>query len=465
MSATANWDHATTIALNKDHWSKVNCFSRAVTDRRPSAAIHKPTTRQNPLINFWIPLPIELRLVLLSLTGVLLGVISNYAIYNLAWDRRPIGPWCRAHPDAPARSISDRIPILGWLGMRRENHLHGKGFWIRPMGIEVAMSIGIPAYYWYVTQTASLLPIGFRAPKDIVAAESWMTTVFAAHLVLITIMVAATFIDFDERTIPDLLTIPGTILALIFSWCSIFIFLPWDAPNWPEPITFASPSPIAMDWLGPKGWWTAILIWTGWCFALANRRVILRHGLVKAVAYFVASLVRRYNWQLLVAIWLAGSIAIRVAYSFGGIPWISLLSSLVGLGVGGGVVWAIRIVGSVAMNREALGFGDVTLMAMVGAFIGWQGAVMAFFVSPIAAIAIVLVYFILTRNAEIPFGPYLCAGTMLTILWWDDFVSGWFVGNFAILGQFMLWLFLALLGMMGVMLYCYRVVSDRFRGE
>ncbi|OYP33996.1 hypothetical protein CGZ80_17245 [Rhodopirellula sp. MGV] len=292
-----------------------------------------------------------------------------------------------------------------------------------------------------------------------------MTTVFASHVVLITIMVAATFIDFDEKTIPDILTIPGTIFALAFSWLSIWVFLPWDSPNGPEPITFATPGGIDPAWLGPQGWWTAIGIWSMWCFALANRRVILRRGLAKAVVYFCASLVRNYNWKLLLAIWISGAIAIRVLYSFNGIPWIGFLSALVGLGVGGGVVWTIRIVGSLAMRREALGFGDVTLMAMVGAFIGWQGSVMAFFVSPIAAIVIVLIYAILTRNAEIPFGPYLCAGTMLTIIWWDDLVSGWFVGNFAVLGQFILWLFLALAGMMGVMLFCYRVAIEWYQGN
>ncbi|MCC9603578.1 A24 family peptidase [Stieleria sp. JC731] len=417
------------------------------------------------LINFWITLPIELRVGLVSLTGLLFGVLCNYAIYNFAWNARPIGPWAKPSPDAPNRNLSDRLPIVGWLGLRRESAIHGRGFWLRPALIEIAMMIGLPCYYWFATQTGQLLPIGFRGADVIALAEPWLTTVFLSHAVMIAIMVAATFIDFDEKTIPDTLTIPGTIFALICAWCSVWVFLPWAGPNGPLPTIFTAPAGVGNQWQGPQGWWTAIAIWSGWCFALANRRVILRRGLAKALEYFMASLVRNYNWKLLLAIWIVGAVTLRILYSIGGVQWIGLLSALVGLGVGGGVVWTIRIVGSVAMQREALGFGDVTLMAMVGAFIGWQGSVMAFFVSPIAAIVIVMIYSIVTRNAEIPFGPYLCAGTMLTIIWWDDLVGGWFIGNFAILGPFILWLFIALAGMMGVMLFCYRITLEWYRGK
>ncbi len=66
-----------------------------------------------------------------------------------------------------------------------------------------------------------------------------------------------------------------------------------------------------------------------------------------------------------------------------------------------------------------MGFGDVTLMAMIGALVGWQCALLAFFLAPMTAIAIVLVQFVFTRQPAIPFGPYLCAGTLVTIFGWD----------------------------------------------
>ena len=45
------------------------------------------------------------------------------------------------------------------------------------------------------------------------------------------------------------------------------------------------------------------------------------------------------------------------------------------------------MVGSLALRREAMGFGDVTLMAMIGAFLGWQAAVLTFFLAPFFGLA------------------------------------------------------------------------------
>ncbi len=123
------------------------------------------------------------------------------------------------------------------------------------------------------------------------------------------------------------------------------------------------------------------------------------------------------------------------------------------------MIWAIRIVATWALNMEAMGFGDVTLMAMIGALIGWQAALIAFFLSPFAAIVIVLVRYIITRDAYTPFGPYLCAGTMLTILWWDRLYSGWLADNLLLMGPILLWLSLAMLGLMAVMLFVWRQIK------
>lgn len=406
-------------------------------------------------------MPIGLRLALLSVLGVFIGALANHFIYRFAWVSRPIGPWSTPDEKAPPRRGSDRIPIVGWFGLGRESEIHGMGYWIRPLLIEIALGIGIPAFYWFETQTGLLLPEPFRIAAGIKFYEPWMTIVFVSHAIMIFLMVAATFIDFDERNIPDELTIPGTLIALVLGSLSIEFFLPGtDVAGNLVPVGFYMPTAFDPKWSGPAGFWTAVGIWSMWCFALSNRRIILRRGLLKAFEYFCASLVRYPGWKFLLAMWLVGLVAIRIMFGVGGLHWIGLLTALVGLGGGGGVVWAIRIVGSAALRREAMGFGDVTLMAMIGAFVGWQGAVMSFFLAPIAAIAIVLVCYLITRDSELPFGPYLCAGTLLTIFGWDRLVNGWFLGNLAILGPFMIWLFIALTGIMGVMLYFWRIIRN-----
>ena len=278
-------------------------------------------------------------------------------------------------------------------------------------------------------------------------------------------MVGATFIDFDEQTIPDLITVPGTIFGLAVSCFSLMWFLPVPHPAPPPvlaPALFCIPwFPPAPKWSGSYGLWCGLGIWTTWCFALADRRLILRRGLAKAVQFFFAGLVRHWTWKLLVGIWIAGVIGVIVVHQMGANAWAGLLTSLFGLAVGGGVVWAIRIVGSTAMGREAMGFGDVTLMAMIGAYVGWQCALLGFFLAPFASIAIVIVQFIVTREPQIPFGPYLCAGTILAVAFWDRLFNNWLAANIVMIGPAVVQMGLIIFVAMFVMLFVWRIIKER----
>jgi prepilin signal peptidase PulO-like enzyme (type II secretory pathway) len=425
----------------------------------------------NALITAWLTLPPQQIVVILVIVGILAGALANYVITTWCWFPRPISPWVRIcdwtwddelKPIAdqlPARSWLDRVPIIGWLRLRRESGLHGRGFWVRPILIEIAMAIALPVmhHYWLDQQ---LLPAGLPPAARGVFAP-WMTLLFFVHAWLLVMMVASTFIDFDERTIPDLITIPGTILALILSCLTPAFFLPGIEPNGISPVMLQHPLAWAEWWTTGRGLLMCLLVWSMWCFALADRRVRLRHGFVKAIRYFLARLVRHPSWKFLAGIWLVGLIAICGVYQLGGTAWLGLASSLMGVAVGGGIVWSIRLVGSWAMQTEAMGFGDVTLMAMIGGYIGWQGSVIAFFLAPLAAIVIVLVQFVITRDRATPFGPYLCAGTMLTLVFWDDVYNDRLRINIALMGNLLLWLSVALLGLLGGMLWIWRLIKQR----
>ena len=90
------------------------------------------------------------------------------------------------------------------------------------------------------------------------------------------------------------------------------------------------------------------------------------------------------------------------------------------MAVSGGLVWAIRKAGTFALNREAMGFGDVTLMMMVGTFVGWQAGIIIFFVAPFAALIVGVTQLLLRRDDEIPYGPFLCLGTLFVMLRWAE---------------------------------------------
>jgi leader peptidase (prepilin peptidase)/N-methyltransferase len=109
-------------------------------------------------------------------------------------------------------------------------------------------------------------------------------------------------------------------------------------------------------------------------------------------------------------------------------PWMRLLSALIGMWLGGLLVWAFRMVAGEILGQEALGFGDVTLMSMVGAFFGWQVAWLAFFLAPLFGVLIVITKALVTGDTRTPFGPYLSAATAFLVLNWHsvwDYCKDW----------------------------------------
>ncbi|MCC7191640.1 MAG: prepilin peptidase [Phycisphaeraceae bacterium] len=86
--------------------------------------------------------------------------------------------------------------------------------------------------------------------------------------------------------------------------------------------------------------------------------------------------------------------------------------------VGGGMIWATRILGTLAFGKEAMGLGDVHLLAAVGAVLGPRDAVVIFFIAPFLGLAYAAISVGVARIARgevrvIPYGPYLAAATVV----------------------------------------------------
>ncbi|TVQ02684.1 MAG: prepilin peptidase [Planctomycetaceae bacterium] len=391
----------------------------------------------------------------LALCGAILGGFANYLIYSWAYFPRPISPWSKPDPAAPPRRLADRLPIWGWFGLRRETVLHGPRFWVRPFAVELGMALALPLMFWYYTAGGGLLPEEFRTPERLAEFVGWGRTLFAVHALLVVLLVAATMIDFDEQMIPDVITLPGTLLGLLLSAITVNSFLPalvrWGDAIRVAPATFNVPWPYDAGWAEPIGLLVGLAIWWGWIFALTDRHLVLRHGLARAWGYLIHGIRRRPSSRWLLLLGLAGSLAITAAWRSGGETWAGSLSSLIGLAVGGGTVWAVRIVGSVTLRQEAMGFGDVTLMAMIGSFLGWQAAIAGFFLSIFVAIAFVLLQFLLTGDRRVPFGPYLCLGSAVAVVGWER-VWNQTLSQYVELGWIAIFVLLFALLTMGAML-------------
>ena len=94
----------------------------------------------------------------------------------------------------------------------------------------------------------------------------------------------------------------------------------------------------------------------------------------------------------------------------------ALIASLVGMFLGAGVIWALRVIGRALFRKEAMGLGDVKLMAFVGGLLGWKLALLAIVLASFIGAAVGLVVLAVTRERRIPFGPYLSAGALLAAL-------------------------------------------------
>ena len=86
--------------------------------------------------------------------------------------------------------------------------------------------------------------------------------------------------------------------------------------------------------------------------------------------------------------------------------------------------------GDMVYFRDAMGFGDVKFLAMIGAFLGWQGVLFTIFLSSVAGVLVALPLRIFGRtdwSSKIPFGPYLALGAVVWLGWGTELVT-WYLG-------------------------------------
>ena len=266
----------------------------------------------------------------------------------------------------------DNLPLIGWLLLWGKCRNCKRPISKRYPLVElltgalfiVVYQVEMPPDFWGTVSDAGLFsPDGPQNIPTLSSNAVWLHVRYLLHIAMICCLVVATFIDFELRIIPDGCTVPMMLFAVAVSTICGQAFI---VPLWFQDASVASTlRSISPDWLRPL-----LFSWDCLPFAIQHPHV---HG---------------------------------------------FLVSIAGLIVGGGMIWMVRLAGFWVLRQEAMGFGDVVLMGMIGSVIGWQPVTAVFFLAPILAIFAALLAWITRRDREIPYGPWLSLATLAMVLFW-----------------------------------------------
>ncbi len=106
-----------------------------------------------------------------------------------------------------------------------------------------------------------------------------------------------------------------------------------------------------------------------------------------------------------------------------GLP--GLTHAVLGAAVGFGVLFVVAWAGEKVFRKEAMGGGDIKMMAMVGAFVGWKGVLLTIFGGALLG-TIVFVPLTIGKKRLVPFGVFLAAAAALTFVFGEAIID-WYV--------------------------------------
>ena len=115
------------------------------------------------------------------------------------------------------------------------------------------------------------------------------------------------------------------------------------------------------------------------------------------------------------------------------LPQIGWLDSLLGIALGGGSLFLVAGGYQLLTGKEGMGGGDIKLLGMIGAFIGWQGVLFTIMISSFSGTAAGLALMLRNRKdmkMAIPFGPFLSIGAIVYVFFGPEWID-WYLNRFA----------------------------------
>lgn len=114
--------------------------------------------------------------------------------------------------------------------------------------------------------------------------------------------------------------------------------------------------------------------------------------------------------------------------------WHPLLDSLLGVVIGGGIIYISGVLFDLVYFKllkkppiqgetESMGGGDVKLLAMIGAFLGWKLALVTFFLAPFFGLTVGVVNLVVKKDHTIPYGPFLSLAALASLFFGNTMVE------------------------------------------
>ena len=255
--------------------------------------------------------------IFIFIIGAVIGSFLNVCIVRMPQEKSVIKP--RSHCVHCQHTIPwyDNVPLFSFLILRGRCRFCQAKISRRYVVVELLTAVTFLDFYLYFGFSELLVP----------------------YLIMFSCFIAATFIDFEHRIIPDEISVGGMLTGVLLS--------------------FVTPALHGFSAYTP-GW--SVHFQSLWC-------------------------------------------------------------SVMGVLIGGGAIYAMGMLGDFLFKKESMGGGDIKLLAMIGAFLGWEKAILTFFVAPFFGAVYGVIEKIRTRDTTIAYGPFLVLGALISLFWGDALID------------------------------------------
>lgn len=311
--------------------------------------------------------------------GAIFGSFLNVCIVRLPQEKSIIFPASHCCQCNKPIAWYDNIPLLSWMLLggrcRSCKSLISFRYWL----VEFLTGASFASFYIYFGLSA-LLP---------------------AYLVMMSCFIIATFVDLEHRIIPDEVSIGGM-------WAGIFL-------SALVPQMHLSSEALGFGAFG-AGLIVLLSLFLGWIYPF-----FCKHLVEQEEPYDDTPIKLLVLGALIIITLVNGRLIPLPDFLY---PHaVSLASSLAGMIIGGGSIYVMGLIGDIIFRKESMGGGDVKLMAMIGAFLGWQTALLAFFLAPFFGGVIGIIEKIRTKDSTIAYGPFLVLGALLAMFWGEAIIQ------------------------------------------